>query len=906
MRVILSKKIISLFVLLVTMQPATVQIFAESEYITIAPLEVKCKWGIVKIPEQPVELRDQGQSPTVSFTVENIPQGFKLKNLIIDGRSEDYISYSNYLKMYSQSVPVEVRATPLPIKQPSDLVDVINAFVPDGAKLGNSGEVLLQKNIYYNGIEDESWTGYEPWIFQADVTIIGSNGTWGVNEAKSIEGFDFILENSNIITNEGIFFCDLDMTNSSIGFSGGDTKLGTVKTHGQVTFKGVNLDGSEFDKTCPPDIHAAFSFEEIENSTVVFENLNVTFNNQLDITQTGFINTNNAFLYFLEERPRIVGGNWVIDHSILRTNNSSSITIEGGNFQLDHTSSWDGIMLNGSDANLKIKSGEYTGLIVNNGKVEIDNGYFPNGLTMNGGELIVNNGTITSLNVNKEDCKIELNNGRFKSVNMPIEVKKPILSLLGPNASYYDRDGTYMPFKLVDIKGVEQKEGAIVTGMAYPVSFVISKYGSTPSAAYEAALKADVGVNGKDIRMRENGDIEIWTPEGMAWLAFVQSDTHDRVLTGREYFEKSKDWYLMADIDMDGYGTGWPNLNVSGRTFYGQQHRIYNMNILRPDASFFNEINYNGVVRDLIVEGSATNQEDEGGRDIVVNMDFLGYNVAGFVRNNIGLIVNCAFKGGVWNSAICALGRIGGFASQNTGRIENCYMAPCEQMVGGARNASDAPLINKRPCDDEHYSVGGFVCFNTYSSVTFEDGSMEYVDGYVKNCYFGGTVTYNVPSPSEGVFITDIGQGICENKSDSCETLYYLDADISAETLNKNVLAHTEETYDDGWGLFPYVEWAAWTECDDKQCGRPYFVWEKNLDDTPSGIDGVEAQGGFKAWCEGGMLCFSTNGAADVLVYSAGGRLCVRHSAQTGTERVALPKGIYIVKCEGISKKVIL
>ena len=147
--------------------------------------------------------------------------------------------------------------------------------------------------------------------------------------------------------------------------------------------------------------------------------------------------------------------------------------------------------------------------------------------------------------------------------------------------------------------------------------------------------------------------------------------------------------------------------------------------------------------------------------------------------------------------------------------------------------------------------------------------------------------------------------GILSNRVDSCKTLYFLNADVSAETLNKNALEHTPEKYE-GNNRYPYVEWAAWVESDDKQCGRPYFVWEKNLDDTPSGIDGVEAQGGFKAWSEDGMLCFCTDGSADVLVYSAGGRLCVRHSAQTGTERVALPKGIYIVKCGGTSKKVIL
>lgn len=904
------------------------------------------KWGTINIPTQIISLEDDDDEDDykfkrrVEYTVTNIPEGFGFSGLcntrgynVTPSSNGSVIpmemSYYDYLNISN----LDVAAEPLPIKSPQDMVNVINGFVPGGATLNDKGEVVVLKviNIPLNATAGDANTGQKHWPIQTNVTIV-RGADYG-----QIEYFNFDIENSFVSIIDGaVLDCDFNISNSTIGIGStgwADFGIGISSTKGNVFFKGIPYGGEQFNQYCLSDRpYAVFSlYSKMGNSTLSFEDLSVTFRNPTIHPSTTFNFRNCDIIIHStfvgeEEKLTVQGGNVNIDNCLFSYNpsNTSHIVVESGKLQIDNSDINANISVIGNNANvvtdsvktdrLVVEKGKAVinncyyenGITINGGSLEVNNGYYPNGITINGGELEVNDGAITSLNVNKEDCKIELNNGHFKSVNMPIKVKKPILSLLGPNASYYDRDGTYMPFKLVDIEGVEQKEGAIVTGMVYPVSFVISNYGSTPSAAYEAAQKADVGVNGKDIRMRENGDLEIWTPEGLAWLAFVQSDTHDRVLTGREYFEKSKDWYLMTDIDMDGYGTGWPNLNVSGRTFYGQQHRIYNMNIFRPDASFFNEINFNSVVRDLIVEGSVTNKDDKGGREI---KDYIVYDVAGFAKKNDGLIVNCAFKGGVWNTAIGNAVNVSGFVSINGGRIENCYVAPCDQLIGGVRNENDSPLMIKYPCSHnfETYSVAGFASTNmSSSSIVYDDGSWEDIGGFIDNSYFGGQVTYSVPTSSdEYEFYAKMELGILSNRVDSCKTLYFLNADVSAETLNKNALEHTPEKYE-GNNRYPYVEWAAWAESDDKQCGRPYFVWEKNLDDTPSGIDGVEAQGGFKAWSEDGMLCFCTDGSADVLVYSAGGRLCVRHSAQTGTERVALPKGIYIVKCGGTSKKVIL
>ena len=910
------------------------ELSAKRIYVDIPSQSHERRWGTINIPAQTVVIEDDDDeydfrhNIEVEFSVTNLPEGFEFSDFCsVTGNSyptppflTGTMSYYNYLNIND----LDVIAKPLPIKSPQDMVNVINGFEPGAATLNGKGEVVLLTRISCPAGKDpeaDIKTGRNHWPIQTNVTIVK-----GADDGL-IERFDFDIENSFVTSIDGtLYVCGLYVSNSTIGIGTtgwvGD-RITIWSAEGNVVFKGTPYGEQEFGNLCQtsrPIVHLGFNFDDVsETATISVEDLDVIIGDE-SISTSKTINFRNCWI--IEDGMSIQGGNVNIVNCMYSKNSvePTLIVVERGKLQTNHSDINANINIKGTDAYVEINGGKLTslnvdkgkgivndgafsgGITINGGALEVNDGHYLAGITVNGGELEVNNGAITSLNVMKEDCKIELNNGHFKSVYMPVDVKKPILSLLGPNASYYDRDGTYMPFKLVDIEGVEQKEGAIVTGMVYPVSFVISNYGSTPSAAYMAAQNAGVGPSGKDIRVRDNGDLEIWTPEGMAWLAFVQSDTHDRMLTGREYFMKSKDWYLMADIDMDGYGTGWPNLNVAGRTFYGQQHRIYNMNVLRPDASFFNEIDYDGIVRDLIVEGGVTNQEDEGGREIT---DYIKYEVAGFANANYGLVVNCAYKGSVWNTAVGNGVKIGGFVNYNSGRIENCYVAPCGQLIGGVRNEDDNPLI-EIPCwYYENYSVGGFATGNSYKKAFYDDGSIENLDGYIQNCYFGGNATYNVPSSDEGLFYTDIVQGINSNTGAPCEALYFLDADISAETLNRNALEHTPEAYD-GRGIYPYIPWASWTESADKQCGRPYFVWEKNLGDTPSGIDDTEAQGGFKAWSEDGMLCFSTDGEAEVMVYSVGGKLCARHAAQAGTERIALPKGIYIVACGGKSKKVVL
>ena len=168
----------------------------------------------------------------------------------------------------------------------------------------------------------------------------------------------------------------------------------------------------------------------------------------------------------------------------------------------------------------------------------------------------------------------------------------------------------------------------------------------------------------------------------------------------------------------------------------------------------------------------------------------------------------------------------------------------------------------------------------------------------------GGNVSYGTTATDRDNISIEFVPGIKNMKGDPCERLYVTDADISAETLNKNALDHTAEMYEGT--KFPYVEWAQWKESAGKQCGKPYFVWEKNIDDTPSAIDAVDAGNGFKVWSEDGAICFSNAQSADVSVYSVSGELVKQERGHMGTGRITLPKGLYVVKCGSVTKKVML
>ena len=118
--------------------------------------------------------------------------------------------------------------------------------------------------------------------------------------------------------------------------------------------------------------------------------------------------------------------------------------------------------------------------------------------------------------------------------------------------------------------------------------------------AYQAAQSADVGPNGKDVKVVSD-KMEIYTPKGLAWLAFVTNDTYN-IQPGKEYFSDihNSNIYLKNDLDMTGYGENWPAIKLYNSMFDGEGHRIYNLDIVSPSPSLFNNIL---TLKNLTVEG---------------------------------------------------------------------------------------------------------------------------------------------------------------------------------------------------------------------------------------------------------------------------------------------------------------
>ena len=806
------------------------------------------------------------------------------------------LEYEDYRQMGDIFLETKIQN----ITTPNDLVDVINVYVPDGAELNNAGEVVLLKNIDY---ENFGITSYPAIPIRTDITIIGKEDN-AINH-----GFTMDIENSSLIS-ENALQCGIYANNSTICFRQSDypyTANISIFTEGNVVFKGIYEDIDTHNclrnNQILLNVGVNANLDDMANSNITFEDLEL-WPSYFIVKPSTTINFKDCRWYIpseVFERDHLIlrGGNVNIDNCVFgdyESNKDVTFTVESGNLKINRSQSHN-IIIKGKDANVEINSGLFQAFTIQDGNVEVNNGYFPHGIAMEGGSLKVNDGKVALLDVGSEKCDITLNNGLLGGIKIPSKVNKSIWDMLGHGAGYYDRDGTYMPYKLESIKGNDETTGSIIVGTTYPVSLVLNNYSTTPTPAFTAAQQASVGPDGSDIKVRANGDLEILTAEGLAWLAFMCGDTHERVLTGRNYYTQSKDWYLMSDLDMDGYGEFWPKLNVVGRTFHGQQHRIYNMNISRPDPSFINMVSEGAVVRDLIVEGSITNLNDEGGRFPQSANEHVTYTTSGFVNVNNGLLVNCAFKGEVWNTALGKL-NMSGFANNNNGRIENCYMSPCNEIVGGARYANDN-FGNEYVCMPyENYRGGGFVFRNSYNESEPENA-------IIYNCYFGGQVSYGTNVPNNENISIIFRHGVFDSNGYPCDRLYHTDADISAEMLNNNILEHTPEMYEGT--SYPYIEWAKWAESDDKQCGRPYFVWEKNLADTPSGVDNIEAEGGFKAWNENGTLCFSSNRKINVSIYSINGKLYARYNGHIGTKRIAaLPEGIYIVTCGNMSKKVVL
>ena len=841
---------------------------ASDDEITIPARTFPGKWGTVHIPAQTIYNNDLSK---IAFTVSDIPEGFTFKCL--DNATRDVeLTYITY-KLEDK---IGIIASPLPVQSAGALVNMFNTYDPGCAYLNADGEVVVTRTVKVSNIERD---GLEDRVrLEMDyLSLVGAETT-----SWFTQNFKFEMNDAHLVVQGLIGSCDFKVSNGIVEcmkYMGNDPSI-HLEVAGDVLARGI-LDEETLNNPCLGN-SAYVDLSGIDDAHLTIENLIVATDAVIGEGTT--ISAKKCTFDFTG--GSLNGGEIQLDSCWIAMENSPSF--EKGRLTLNHSRFSNGdFLFGGKDMEVEINNGLYRNLIVKDGSVTLNNGYISGAVTMEGGSLEVNDGAITSIVVNNSACDIALNKGLFGSVYMPSGVNKSISSLLGSNARYYDRDGTYMFYDLgFSVERVPRTEYSQIVGYTYPISFVRSERGDAvaPPAAFVAAQEASVGPNGTDVRVRANGDLEIWTPEGLAWLAFLQSDTHDRVRNGRDYFDESGDWYLMSDLDMSDYGAGWPDLSIpGGKVFDGQRHRIYNMHVLKPDASFLKEVN--GTVANLVVEGSVTNSEDEGGRLPTVAVPQITYIVSGFARTNRGLILNCAYKGGVWNRVVGEYVRITGFVYNNMGRIKNCYVAPCGERIGGARYKGDR-LTNEYVCNSEGYDVSGFV--HTNAPV-----------GVIENCYFAGVVSFDdTNAPNKENVDAAVTLDVYRNyREEPFESLYCQESDIHVDTLNANV---RDNTLDD------YAPWSEWAASDDKQCGHPYFVWETALYDPSVANEVVDVADDFQVWSEPGTLCFHSVRAADVAIYSLRGVLRGRYDRHVGTRRVALPKGVYLVVYGTDARKVVV
>lgn len=74
----------------------------------------------------------------------------------------------------------------------------------------------------------------------------------------------------------------------------------------------------------------------------------------------------------------------------------------------------------------------------------------------------------------------------------------------------------------------------------------------------------------------------------------------------------------------------------------------------------------------------------------------------------------------------------------------------------------------------------------------------------------------------------------------------------------------------------------------------------------PTSAASVTTENVLRLWTEGGTLCWQSDKAANVKIYSVNGSLVARYDSSVGVRRVNLSRGIYLVIADGKATKVIL
>ena len=492
---------------------------------------------------------------------------------------------------------------------------------------------------------------------------------------------------------------------------------------------------------------------------------------------------------------------------------------EGGLFQIENSKiSFDGeedenkgfICIKGEDAKTELISGQISGsgnTIVESGELNIKNGVVESSILMKGGSLKVSGGYFyNEIFIASNDCDISFSGGNTVTKNNSLYIlydkgitASPSSSFLADGYVFADNyNNMIFPIGRELIieniyKGDEVFEGYTFSSIV-PESYTIKE-----TVAYQAAKRADVGLNGKDVKI--NGTTyEIYTPDGLAWLAISISKEENKLENGAEYrpsWTAYDIFKLMNNLDMTGYGEDWPTICLGYNILDGQGYRIYNLDVTgEAPYSFIDAVYEKGIVANLVIEGNICINKQ---RQCLTGMGGVFY-VDGLVHLNYGQIINCAFIGSIKSEFIGSAVNVSGLVNSNYGKIENCYVNTNGGIIGGIRpNGEISKLEGAYPYMNEHYEVAKFVSMNGNS---------------IENCYFAGDASFG---NAENIRI----YGFEGNSYDpGTITNCYEFPNISVETLNANVQNHEQDAE------YP---WATWAVDSTKYNGYPFHVFEQTI-----------------------------------------------------------------------------
>ena len=441
MKIHMKKRLLFTFMLIVQIFSVQ-QILAED--VVIPQQSFKTTRGTVVILPQTIWVRESDKTGHVDLMVTDIPKVFEPECLYLNGyeskgiwlSQSDYfpdspttISYLDYLYLCeSGGKNLKISAKLNPVTSPNDMVDLLNGFVEGGAQLNGNGEVVLLKDIKAEGFDP---TEQKEWIIQTDLALIGNGHKicWGEKR------LDLTLKNLCILIDDVIEeYCCLEIVNSTI-LCKNKNRFHISKVEGNVSFKGVNEEKLPVCSYDLPSLDIALS-GYFNNPTISFENVGMNSTGILDsspailnIKECNLIGTLNIHK---DQYVNIEG--CFIPYTIDAGESMPGINVENGYLKIHNSQLLDDIYINGKDAKVEINSGLFQALTIQDGKVTVNNGYFPSGIAMGGGSLEVNGGKIALLNVNDKKCDITLNQGLFRGIKIPSDVNKSIWDMLGHGA----------------------------------------------------------------------------------------------------------------------------------------------------------------------------------------------------------------------------------------------------------------------------------------------------------------------------------------------------------------------------------------------------------------------------------------------------------------------------------------